>query len=300
MTLTRDLSPRARLLLTGPDRVRFLHGMVTNDIEALSPGAGCRAAMLTVKGKTLAELIVYADEEQLLLELDPEVRQKIRDTIGKHIIMDDVELADITDETRELGVYGEGARAAIERALSAEVPSLAPYHHALVGGVRVAAAPELGMPGYHVFGPVAVDGEVLDDARWELLRIEAGRPRFGVDVDEDRLILEAAMDDAVSLTKGCYLGQEVVARATARGHINRKLMGLTLSGEGPAARGSKLSHPSREDAGLITSSVVSPGFGPIALGYVHRTVWQPGTVLTVHDAAGAREATVDALPFSRA
>jgi folate-binding protein YgfZ len=155
---------------------------------------------------------------------------------------------------------------------------------------------ELGVPGFHVFGDVRLDAPRVDDAAWEVLRVEAGRPRYGVDVDEDRLILEAGMDDAVSLTKGCYLGQEVVARATARGHINRKLVGLRLS-DGPATPGAKLSGPGRDDAGLVTSSVVSPRFGPIALGYVHRTLWDEGTELKVHDPAGERTAKVSALPF---
>ena len=124
-------------------------------------------------------------------------------------------------------------------------------------------------------------------------------PDDGFDVDEDRLILEAGMDDAVSLQKGCYLGQEVVARATTRGHINRKLVGLFLDAMGPATRGSKLSGPERPSAGPTTSSVISERFGPIALGYVHRTLWAEGTELTVHDPAGERKARVTGLPFKR-
>ncbi len=298
MPLVRDLSKRARIFLSGPDRVRFLHGMVTNDIEALTPGGGCRAAMLTVKGKLLAELTVYADEDRLFLELDGELRDKIRDTIARHIIMDDVELADVTDETREQGVYGEGARAAIERALGGEVGELAPYAFRMIGGVRVAAATELGPGGFHVFSDSKIEGESLSDEQSEVLRVEAGTPRYGLDMEEDRLVLEAGIDDAISLTKGCYLGQEVVARATARGHINRKLRGLILDGETPAARGAKISGPGRDDAGAVTSSLFSPRFGrALALGYVHRSLWEPGTEVTVHDATGPRTARVADLPF---
>ena len=128
MALVRVSRPRARFTLTGPDRVRFLHGMTTNDIEALTPGMGCRAAMLTAKGKTLAELVVYADPDRLFLELDAELRTKIHDVIHRHIVMDDVELADVTDDTRELGVYGEDARAQVEKALGRSFDVLAPYH----------------------------------------------------------------------------------------------------------------------------------------------------------------------------
>jgi aminomethyltransferase len=286
--------------LSGPDRVRFLHGMITNDVEALAPGRGCRAAMLTVKGKLLAVLNVYADEEALVLELDGELREKIRGVLKKHVVMDDVEVADESDATRELGVYGPDARAAIERTLGGELGALEPYAYRSISGVRVCAAPELAMPGYHLIGESLprVDGQPLDDEAFEVLRVEAGTPRWGVDLDEDRLVLEANLDDAVSLTKGCYLGQEVVARATARGHINRKLRGLVLDGDRPAARGAKLSGAGRDDAGAVTSSVISPRVGaPIALAYVHRTVWDAGTELIAHDQGGDRRARIVDLPF---
>ncbi len=214
--------------------------------------------------------------------------------------MDDVEIADVSGEARELGVYGDDARAAIERALGGELGALANYAHRTIAGVRVCAAPELAMPGFHLIGePLPrVEGETLDDAAFEILRVEAGTPRWGAELDEDRLVLEANLDDAVSLTKGCYLGQEVVARATARGHINRKLRGLVLDGDRPAARGAKLSGAGRDDAGTITSSVVSPRVGaPIALAYVHRTVWDAGTELIAHDSGGDRRARVVELPF---
>jgi folate-binding protein YgfZ len=299
MLLSRDLSTNGRLVVRGPDRARFLHSMVTNDVEALRPGAGCRAAMLSVKGRLHGELVLYCDEESFLLEMDPALRAPLREVLEKHIVMDDVEIEDLTDGTRELALYGDEARAALATALGAEVPALPPYHHALVGGVRVAAAPELAMPGYHVFGVPSVAGaSPLDDQTFEVLRVEAGRPRWGVDVDSDRLVLEANLDDAISLQKGCYLGQEVVARATARGHVNRRLLGLLLDGEKPVGRGARLSAAAREDAGMVTSSVVSPRFGAIALAYVHRTVAAPGTEVVVHDAAGERRARVTTLPFT--
>src|SRR5579872_16563 len=109
MAFLRDLSSNARLALAGPDRVRFLHGMITNDVEALTPGAGARAAMLTVKGKLLAVLVVYADEDRLLLELDGSLREKIAGVLEKHIMMDDVTVEDLTAASRELGIYGEDA-----------------------------------------------------------------------------------------------------------------------------------------------------------------------------------------------
>jgi len=278
----RDLRSNARLILSGPDRVRFLHGMVTNDIQALTPGQGCHAAMLTTKGKMQADLIVYCDADRLLVEVGAPLRDKVKAALNAHMVVDDLELADVTDEMEEWGVYGDEAFPGIE---------LAPYHFVIVDGVRVARTPELGVRGFHVFGAPPA-GEPLGEAEAEVLRIEAGRPLYGKDMGEDRLPIEAGLDDAVSFTKGCYLGQEVIARATNLGHINKKLVGLKL--EAPVDPGAKLSAPSRPEAGVVTSTAISPKLGPIALAYVHRTLWDEGTALTLPDGKMAR---VVSLPF---
>jgi folate-binding protein YgfZ len=279
--------------LRGEDRVRFLHGMVTNDIEKLAVGHGCHAAFLTTKGKLLGDCIVTKHPDRLSLDMDAELLEKIRAHLDKHIIMDDVELFAVTLPAH--GVYGDDAAATVSRAIGVDVAALPPYAFAtrdMAGAVRTT---ELGMPGFHVFGDVELGGDPLDDARFEELRIEAGTPRYGVDMGEDRLPIEAGINDAVSFDKGCYLGQEVIARATNLGHINRRLVGLVVDGEPPAS-GTKLSSPSKPDAGWVTSSARSRRLGKtIALGYVHRTLWDPGTTLTLAD---GRAATVSALPFA--
>jgi folate-binding protein YgfZ len=298
MPRVRDLSTRTKLVLTGDDRVRFLHGMVTNDVEALQPGQGCHAAMLTTKGKMVADLVVYCDEEALFLELDPSLREKVKQIFDKHIIMDDVTVADVSDDLRELGVYGDDAAETIAGLLGVDAAALPSYGFVMTAAkVRVARATELGMPGFHVFGDVAIAGEPLSDDDFEELRVEAGTPLYGVDMGEDRLPIEAGVTDAVSFTKGCYLGQEVIARATNLGHINRRLMGLVVDGDETVERGAKLATTARPDAGYVTSSVRSRRLGRvIALAYVHRTAWEPGTEVQV---AGARQARVVALPFAR-
>lgn len=289
---------RAKLVLTGDDRVRFLHGMVSNDVEALRPGQGCRAAMLTTKGKLLADVVIYGDDDALWLTADASVRDKVKAWLDKHIVMDDVELADVSDEVPALGVYGDDAPAVLAGVTGLDAATLAalPNHHFVKAAeVRVARTPELGGVGFHVLGNVELSAAVLSEAEWEERRIEAGTPRYGVDMGEDRLPIEAGITDAVSFTKGCYLGQEVIARATNLGHINRRLVGLVLDGDAPAAAGEKLSAPTRPEAGWVTSSVRSRRLGKtIALGYVHRTLWDPGTRLTLAD---GRAATVTALPF---
>jgi folate-binding protein YgfZ len=289
---------RATLIVTGEDRVRFLHGMVSNDIEKLRPGQGCHAAMLTTKGKLLGDLVVYAEEGRLVLSLDGSLRDKLKGALERHIVMDDVEIADVSDTVRPHGVYGDDAAEAVARALGlsanilAELPN---YHQVCAEEVRVARTPELGMLGFHVLGDVTLDGTPMSEAEWEERRIEAGTPRYGVDMGEDRLPIEARLDDAVDFKKGCYLGQEVIARATNLGHINRRLSGLVVDGDAPPAAGTKLSAASRPEAGFITSAVHSRRLKQtLALGYVHRTLWDAGTKLLLAD---GREATVVALPF---
>ena len=271
--------------LRGEDRVRFLHGMVSNDIEKLAAGQGCHAAMLTTKGKLLADFVVLAEPERLRVLLDVSLLDKICAHLEKHIIMDDVEVE--AAATPAVGVYGDDAAATIG---VAELPN---YHFA-GNAVRT---PELGVPGYWILGGADIAGTPMDDAECEERRIEAGTPRYGVDMGEDRLPIEAGINDAVSFEKGCYLGQEVIARATNLGHINRRLVGLVLDGDAPADAGAKLSSASKPDAGWITSSARSRRLGKtLALAYVHRTLWAPGTKLTVAD---GRTATVAALPFAR-
>ncbi len=314
----RELSAeRGRLRLVGRDAKRFLHGMVTNDITGLAPGRGCHAAMLTVKGKLLSILCVYdCGEDGLLIELPAATTEVIRSALDRYLITDDATLSDASSELAELGVYGTEAEAALQ-ALGAAVAGLPPYHFVSAdipaGRVRIARTPELGIPGFHLLAAKETLAEAqatlitkgaveLSADRAEILRVEAGIPRFGVDVDEERMPSEARLEDVFSPTKGCYLGQEVVVRLRDRGQLNRQLVGLRL----PAAvasppAGTRLAHPSRANAGHLTSVVCSPRFSFIALGYVHRSVWEPGTELQLVSAEGeplGQTAVVCALPFA--
>ena len=235
-------------------------------------------------------------------DTDPEAAEKIRDALEKHLIMDEVEIEDVSSTLGEVGVWGEGAREAVARAVG-PIGELARHAHVEVGGVRVAGSRRLGRVGFRLFGQAReliekMGVEAIGDEEAEILRVEAGEARYGVDMGEDHLPIESRLEEAISFTKGCYLGQEVIVRATQQGRVNRKLMGLALEGAGAAPRGAKLSAPAREEAGTVTSSVVSPRFGAIALGYVHRTVWAPGTRLTMKQEGAERGAIVRELPFS--
>jgi folate-binding protein YgfZ len=263
-----DYPDRARLVLRGADRVRFLHGMVTADIDKLSAGRGTRAAMLSVKGRLLAEMTIYALPEELLLSMEASLHDKVRQVFDKHIVMDDVEVID--GPAAEAGLYCDGP----DTTLGLE---LAAYEHVMVGDVRVSGDPSLGMTGYRLFGTkdavaaLSSNTSPLDPATREAWRIEAGTARYGADLDEDRLVVEANLDDAISFDKGCYLGQEVVVRATSRGRVNRKLVRLTFEGREVPAIGAHLTSAAQPDAGVITSAAYSERAGaPVALAYVHR------------------------------
>jgi folate-binding protein YgfZ len=280
--------------------------MVTADIEKLAEGQGTRAAMLSVKGRLLADLIVYAMPDELLLSLDAALEAKVHALLDKHIVMDDVEVVARPD-LGELGAYGDDAPAALAAALACDaamLSALAPHAHVLVGDVRVARDPSLGGVGFRVLAApgrlsalaASLGGESLSPDARERRRVEAGTARYGAELDEERLVVEANLEDAISFDKGCYLGQEVVVRATSRGRVNRKLMGLVLDGEGAAPARAKLTTSAQPEAGLVTSSVVSPTLGPIALAYVHRAASDAQEPLALDGTT--RRALPVALPFS--
>jgi folate-binding protein YgfZ len=249
-----DQSEWGQLRVTGADRARFLQGMTTNDVAGLAEGAWCRAAILNAKGRVLAVVDVVHDGDAFVVLTEPITAGKVREVLERHAIMDDV------------------AFTPIQRAVH-----------------RVWDTPAAVWTAAPVFAAAAPSPPEEVEAR----RIEAGLPKYGVDVSEEYFPFEANLDAAISFQKGCYIGQEVVARANARGHANKRLVGLALTGDGPAAPGTPVSSEARPDAGLVTSSIVSPTFGPIALAYLHRSSWDPGTPVS----RPSRPAIVKPLPF---
>jgi len=250
-----DQSSWGLVRASGGDRARFLQGMFTNDVGGLAPGAWCRAAVLSVKGRVLAVADVLNEGDSFLMITEPVTGEKLQQVLEKHAIADDVELV------------------RVERAVHRVWDSI----EAVWTAPPVLAA-RAGSP------PEAI----------EIRRVEAGLPRYGVDVSEDYFPFEANLERALSFDKGCYVGQEVVVRATTRGGAKKKLVGLKLGAGDPVAAGAAVSGPDKPDAGVVTSAVVSPCFGPIALAYLHHTLWTPGTRVQV----AGREVEVCGLPFS--
>ncbi|GIX48343.1 MAG: aminomethyltransferase [Candidatus Tectimicrobiota bacterium] len=313
-----DLSHRGLVRVTGSDRQRFLHAMVTNDIAGLRPGEGCYAAFLTNKGKMIADFVVYATPEAYLLDLEPQLVEPFCQAIEAFVIADDVVFEDVSAQWGLLSLQGPQAAACLEQAAGAALPALPPYGHELwhLGShtVRLIRRSHTGEEGYQLLLPMATLGEVWE-ALWahrqvcglrpvglhalEVLRIEAGLPLAGRELTPDTLPLEANLLAAISFTKGCYVGQEVIARVTSRGHVNRQLVGLLLARGPLPPSGAKVVSPQRE-VGWVTSAAYSPALQqPVALAYVRREVSAPGQPLAVVVDGESVPATVAELPLYR-
>jgi glycine cleavage system T protein len=315
-----DLSHRALLQLTGPDRFSFLQGMVSNDLRSLAPGAGQHAAVLNQQGKVLSDVRILCSENSFYLELWEFVKDKIVEHLNRYLVADEVEIADRSGEYAVFSLQGPHAESLLRKLiLGAVAPLERPLQHTIVdiGGAKACLVKDdpTGEAGFDLIMPrirLLDFGQRAGDAGQEFftswigeeaqnsLRIEAGIPLYGTDFTEDSLLLEVELKDAVSFTKGCYLGQEVVERIRSRGHVNKKLTGLLLDSQQPAPAGALMVVADRE-IGNITSSVYSPRLGrAIALGYVHKDFWNPGTKLTVKTNGEPTTATVTERPFVRA
>jgi folate-binding protein YgfZ len=280
-----DRSDRGKLALTGAERKTFLQGQVTNDVEGLAPGTGCYAAFLTHKGKMQGDLRILDAGEELLLDTERGVLQDLFNMIRRFKLGSEVELHKRTLERGLLSLIGPAAR----RVAGAPDLPAAEHTHAAgeIGGAPVRLiATDAGVD-------VLCDAEDLDQVRWaleasgaqpiseeavETLRVERGRPRFGLDIGEDTIPQEAGLNErAVSFTKGCYVGQETVARLFYKGKPNRHLRGLRLTA--PAATGDEL-RLGEKVVGRLGTVVTSPALGVIALAVVRREV-DPGANVRV-------------------
>ena len=317
-----DRSARGRLVLTGADRRSYLQGLLSNDIDALVEGAGCYSAYLTAQGRMIADMRVFETGDSLLVDLDGTLAEGVADRWSRFVFSEDVQIRNESRSTSQIGVFGPRAaqalarlsgdsddvRGELERVLRV-LPVNAVRRWNLLGQpAHVLVSDDLGVLGFEIVLRASLQSGLLEslrsagaievDARAaEICRVEGGRPLFLVDMDEDTIPLEAGIEDrAISLTKGCYVGQEVIIRVLHRGHgrVARKLVGIAFEPAGAVpSRGDRI-FASGRDIGSITSAVESPALRrPIALGYVHRDFQEAGTLVTVGDRTG----TVTALPF---
>jgi folate-binding protein YgfZ len=283
-----DSSARGKLRLTGAEAAEFLQGQVTNDVEGLAPGDGCYAALLNHKGKVQVDMRVLRGDDWIWIDTEPGLEPVMERTVRMFGIGRDVRSEDVTASHAILSLLGPAARSVLD----VEPP---PTEHAWVQGehgtyVTTHLGVDVICPADHAEATrVALAVEPVSDDAADCLRIEAGRPRFGVDFDSETIPEEAGLNDrAVSFTKGCYVGQETVARLHYKGKPNRHLRGLRLSE--PVPSGAELRLGDRV-VGRVGSVAVSPAHGPIALAVVRREA-APGDELTVGD-SGATAAVVE-------
>jgi tRNA-modifying protein YgfZ len=285
-----DVSARGRILARGRDRARLLHNLTTNEVKKMTPGSGCYAFLLSPQGRIQADLHLLCFEDHFLIETDPELREKVYQHIKRYIIADQVELVDVTAETGEVALEGPGA-AAVLAGLQAPNPG-ADYSHVQWGDTTVAVMSLSGQPGFRIFCPSAEDvvrmlaaagAKVATEEDVRQVRIENGRPRFGEDIRETSLPQETQQMHAVSFTKGCYLGQEIVERIRAQGHVNKKLVRVEIDSADAPVAGTKLAANGAE-AGEITSATYSEESGKVVgLAYVRTPHANAGTELQAGD-----------------
>ncbi|HEY6293492.1 MAG TPA: aminomethyltransferase family protein [Terriglobia bacterium] len=308
-----DFSFRSKFTLSGEHRVRFLHRIVSNDVKSLSTGQGTYATLLNAQGRILADLRIYADADRLWVDTDADLAEKAMNILRRYIVGDRVEVE--PQAVYAVALQGPVSRGVLREVLSGSLDGLdremdhqvAEYEGSPVRVVRLSST---GEDGYEVWlddlvlrrfwfaaceagadmGLIRCGTEAL-----ESLRIEAGIPRYGPDLGEDTLALEAGLLNALSFNKGCYIGQEIVERARTRGHVNWKLMGLQFEPAVAVPKPGQQLMAEGKPVGEVTSACFSPTWGrPLALAYVRREVSEPGTRLLLSNGEAAE---VTALPF---
>jgi len=321
------LAPRSFIAVAGADRASFLQGLLTNDIAALTPGSGCYAAWLTPQGRMITDLEVLESGDLMLLDVPIDTHAATLERLEQFLFSEDVQIASLSSELTSVWTHGPQAAGLLGRVVEriSDPQEWSPYRLEK-GSFSEAAAvvvrnDQLLVPGYCVYlphdarerfiaalrreGAVVLDsgsdanaGATLQHEALVVARIEAGYPLFGVDMTEDTIPLEAGIEGrAISLTKGCYVGQEVIIRVLHRGHgrVAKRLVGFRTP---ERLRAGARVTAAGKDVGFVTSAAVSPVFGPIALGYVHRDFVEPGSAVVVTVDERAIEATVAPRPIA--
>ena len=310
-----EVAPTVQLAVAGNDRGAFLQGLLTNDVQSLKPGGGCYAAWLTPQGRMLTDLHVLESDGMMLLDVPAAQAEATAARLEQFLFSEDVKLGSLAGALTTVWVHGPRAAAVLERSLdgASGLAAWAQYHHQHVGfageSLVLARIDQLAVPGFCAYlsatnrdalvaaleaaGARQVTPEAIAAAR-----VEAEYPIFGSDMTADTIPLEAGIEPrAISTTKGCYVGQEVIIRVLHRGHgrVARRLVTLKLEGAGVEPR-AKLVNGDRE-VGVVTTVAVSPQSGPIALGYVHRDLAVADARVEIETADGRVRAAVSVQPL---
>jgi tRNA-modifying protein YgfZ len=314
-----DRSDRVRLEITGPDRAKFLHNLTTNEIKRMAVGRGCEAFVTSPQGKTIGYMIILTADDRIIARADPGGAELALPHFRKYGVFDDASIDDVSTSTFELHLLGPEA-IELARRTAGRLPEETEYAHVVteIGGNAVRLVRESpALPrGLTVIGDLAAAASIketllehgrdlglveVDAASFDVLRIEAGTPVFGKEVTDKNLPQEFGRDDrAISFVKGCYLGQETVARIDALGHVNQVLKGLCFApGSSVPEPGWVLEHDGKR-VGLVSSAAFSPvRDAVVGLGMIRTTHTQPGIRLSVKspERTGSAEAIVQDLPI---
>jgi folate-binding protein YgfZ len=311
-----DRSHRGRMRFFGEKSGEALTGLVTSDVLAIQPGHGGYAAALSAKGRIVADMRIVVGMGSYLVDTPAKAWPGFLAMVKKYVNPRVSGYRDESHAIRDLGLFGPRSREIVQTLTGAQadaLSALAPYHHlgVTIDGhpVTVLRSPDVAVEGYELFVPFELFDSVWRNAMdagaspagltaWEIARVEAGRPEWGIDIDETTIPQEANFDDlgAISYTKGCYIGQEVVARVHFRGHVNRHLRGLRSGSDDPPPTGAQLIDEGGNHVGDVRSSVVSPRLGGLAIGMVRREV-APGTTVKAKWETGERSVELTTLPF---
>ncbi len=313
-----DLSSRGRIEVSGFEAVQFLNGLITNDVKALETGAWMRAAFPNVQGRLIGEArILRLADNRFLFDTEAATHGRVLKTLERFTLAGDFHVTDLTKEMALVSVQGARAAEIIKATLGSMTTAASVERGRIHTGqwnnqsLHVIRATHTAEDGFDLFvdasiaislwdalsaqGARAVGFDALD-----ILRIEAGVPHYGVDMDETNVVLEAVADEAVSFTKGCYIGQEIIARIHWRGHVAKKLTGLSFDEQGETKRDDKIRTMDGKEIGRITSVTFSPRLNRlVALGYVKYDYLAPGTQVRVHSGEAELAARVVALPHVR-
>ena len=312
-----DRSHRGRIRFFGETAGVALTGLVTNDVLSMQPGHGQYGAALSAKGRIVADLRIFAGTGSYIVDTSPRAWPGFVAMVKKYVNPRAAGYRDDSHAVRDIGVFGPDARRIVAEVTGVAAPMLGElprYSHlgvAIDGApMTVARVPDIGLEGYDLFVPfeqfdplwerVLSLGAVPAGLRaWDIARVEAGRPEWGVDIDESTIPQEANFDelDAISYTKGCYIGQELVARVHFRGHVNRLLRGLRAGDVPPPPSGAQLFDATGAHVGDVKSTVHSPRLGGLALAMVRREVVS-GAMITARWEAGERRVELSLLPFA--
>jgi len=299
-------SSRGRIRVSGSEAVMFLNGLMTNDMKSLAANRWMPAVFPTVQGRLIGAVrVIRGSEPSFLIDTETASHEAVLKTISRFTMAGDFKVADVTEETALLTAQGQLAGEVIEKVFETSASEIPVNGVSEVRQVTITRATHTGENGFDILVDSAQKAELLQaledggaqpisDDTLEILRVEAGIARFGVDMDDTNVVPETNLDDAVSYTKGCYVGQEIIVRIKHRGHPAKKLTGLKFETDVQIESGAVINSTENQEIGRVTSAVISPRLGSIGLGYVRYEQLTEGTRVIVSDGI---EATVTALPF---